>query len=414
MATAVAAAGGVPAAGIAAMCSEEVAEFEGAPEPGLTLFVQFTWSAGLRAGLPASPEAVLCRLLACDGERCWEGDLRRRDLAGPLGESWSDPGNLRLLLEALTPGSATSPGGTEAPTGTIDPTASVLDRGATFASEGVVPPARPAGVPRAEAIWTCAEGSGLGGVSKGSAPLQLSVRLNFNEGPVVAIRGVLFPPADLSAGLMRFFALAHGAQTAADACVAAADEERAALLKRREALQGQLDALPVELEEEEERLLTEFVSVLNAQKRRCRRLWEARRAELQGAEAPLVEPAGADHKVPPGASLEDCLDRGDPVAAPGGLDGERDDPLATMCSLTFATQPHLAASPPEPGGGAGGGGTGSAFTIPLTLGMGEFGEGLLARAASAAAFAAPAQPWPPSAGTAAGQAPASGERKRRK
>ena len=35
-----------------------------------------------------------------DGAQCWAGPLRRKDLAGPLGESWKDPANLRLLQTA--------------------------------------------------------------------------------------------------------------------------------------------------------------------------------------------------------------------------------------------------------------------------------------------------------------------------
>eukprot|EP00969_Alexandrium_andersonii_P030806 1344468-Alexandrium_andersonii.AAC.1 len=98
--------------------------------------------------------------------------------------------------------------------------------------------------------------------------------------------------------------------------------------------------------------------------------------------------------------------------------GVREDPLATMCSLTFATQPQLQQAPAmasEPADRA----TGSAFTIPLTLGMCDFAE---AQTTAFAAPAAPAQPWPPpqageaSVGTkrAAGQVPSSAASKRRK
>ena len=58
-----------------AFIAEEVAEFVDAPALGLSLFVQSTWSAGLPEKLPEGPNAVLCRLLACDGLRCWEGFL---------------------------------------------------------------------------------------------------------------------------------------------------------------------------------------------------------------------------------------------------------------------------------------------------------------------------------------------------
>ena len=39
----------------------------------------------------------VCRM---DGNHCWAGPLQRRDLAGPLENSWKDPANLRLLREA--------------------------------------------------------------------------------------------------------------------------------------------------------------------------------------------------------------------------------------------------------------------------------------------------------------------------
>jgi hypothetical protein len=47
------------------------------------------WACPFIWGLPAR----------MDGNHCWAGPLRRRDLAGPLENSWKDPANLRLLRE---------------------------------------------------------------------------------------------------------------------------------------------------------------------------------------------------------------------------------------------------------------------------------------------------------------------------
>lgn len=319
-----------------AASSEEVAEFIDAPAPGLSLFVQSTWSISVRAGLPTDTEAVLCQLLACDGERCWEGSLRRRDLAGPLGDSWGDPSNLKLLLAALAGEVLGDPSG-----GYLGGAGSTgRDRNSTL--------------PRSEALWTCPDDA-IG------SPLKLSIRFLYREGPVVAVRGVDLPRTDLAVGLSRFFALAHGSQMAAAACVAAAEEERTSLQQRQEALQRKLEALPEQLEVEEERLLKEFAIVLNAQKRRCRSLWEAGRRD-SARDQPLGSgPLGLRAQVAAPASIEDCLSRGD-------LREEAEDvfvvqnPDSVFPSLTFASPPQAFAES----------GTCGVFTIPLTLGMSDF------------------------------------------
>eukprot|EP00928_Gymnodinium_smaydae_P022904 TRINITY_DN19096_c0_g1_i1.p1 TRINITY_DN19096_c0_g1~~TRINITY_DN19096_c0_g1_i1.p1 ORF type:complete len:378 (-),score=104.61 TRINITY_DN19096_c0_g1_i1:74-1207(-) len=328
------------AAETAAATAEELAEFHDAPAPGLSLFVQSTWAAGLPLRLPSaeSGSALLCRILACDGERCWEGSLRRSDLAGPLGDSWSDPSNLRLLLDALA---ARREGG--------------------------------AALPSSEAVWGCGDGR--------HAHLELSVRFLFREGPVVAIRGVRLAPASLGAGLSRLFALAHGAQTAASACVGAADAECAALQQRREALQRQLQALPGELEMEERRLLAEMVEVLNNQKRRCRDVWKQTRRE-----AGFADDAANEEAVPGAVPSLEALQEGQPGGSAVAKEevakreevAKEEDFDDDVMSLVFATQPSgpPGASVKEDADAAAAAAAARAqensaftFTIPLTLGM---------------------------------------------
>jgi len=118
---------------------------------------------------------------------------------------------------------------------------------------------------------------------------------------------------------------------------------------------------------------------LNAQKRRCRRLWQARQLERYGGAAAF------DGDLPPlapaTASLAECLDREDPPEAPYEPSGDVDRDwfaapgvgLGTQCSLTFASQPPLATA------GAAEAGHGSAFTIPLTLGMCDYGGASIAQ-----------------------------------
>merc|ERR1712137_1376309 len=91
--------------------------------------------------------------------------------------------------------------------------------------------------------------------------------------------GVSFGRTSLSNGLSKFFMLAQAAQLASGACVAAADEERKRLLQQQGTLQSNLQALPGQLEIEEERLLRSFATVLNEQKRLCRNLWQSGRRQ---------------------------------------------------------------------------------------------------------------------------------------
>ena len=242
------AAAGVESIAEAAANADRVAEFVDAPLPGLTLFVQCRWSAGLPLRLPpGGADSVLCTLLACDGNRCWEGSLRRRDLAGPLGESWGEPSNLRLLLDALAARSISSSAG-----------------------EGVLP--------TSEATWTCLDAGKL-------APLELAIRFVYREGPVVAVRGVSLAPGGLTAGLSRFFDIAYGAQTAARAFTSIATDEHAVLLQREADLRRQIDSLPLEKQAEDDRLLKEMMVILNNQKQRCLKLWQDNRKAMGGSSA---------------------------------------------------------------------------------------------------------------------------------
>mmetsp|Transcript_6410 Transcript_6410/g.9921 ORF Transcript_6410/g.9921 Transcript_6410/m.9921 type:complete len:405 (+) Transcript_6410:113-1327(+) len=317
-----AAADGVMAA---AAVADEVAEFMDTPEPGSSLFVQSTWSAGIPTQLPTGTNSVLCRLLACDGEQCWEGVLRRCDLSGALGDSWGKASNLRLLLDALAA------------------------RGRTSASNGDV--AAPPPSPHGEAVWSL--------LDIGAAPLDLTVRFVYREGPVVAVPRVTLQRANVSVGLSRFFALAHGAQMAAHACVNAAEVECAHLRERCELLQKQVDVHQQNVEAEEERLMVEFAAVLNAQKRRCRKLWEANRRAGAG------DNPGAFPVMHATASLEECLDRQDPPDECDLLDGVGAGP-GTVASAVSLAYPSMTLPPSV---GAEDGGNDATFTIPLTLGM---------------------------------------------
>ena len=338
------AAAGVESIAEAAAHADRVAEFVDAPLPGLTLFVQCRWSAGLPLRLPpGGADSVLCTLLACDGNRCWEGSLRRRDLAGPLGESWGEPSNLRLLLDALAARSISSSAG-----------------------EGVLP--------TSEATWTCLDAGKL-------APLELAIRFVYREGPVVAVRGVSLAPGGLTAGLSRFFDIAYGAQTAARAFTSIATDEHAVLLQREADLRRQIDSLPLEKQAEDDRLLKEMMVILNNQKQRCLKLWQDNRKAMGGSSA--ASPLGVPEKAT--ASLEECLERFDELDAVGGPDQhDDDDDLARPTpfgasgtddgmSLVFATQPpsmiQASASKHLADGSARA--SNFTFTIPLTLGMGD-------------------------------------------
>lgn len=297
--------------------TEEVAEFGDAPYPGSSLFVKSSWLSPLPLReLPPVAESVICHLLACDSEHCWQGQLRRCDLAGPLEQSWSKHANLQLLCEALT--------------GTIaaKPTTSSSQADAR-------------GVPSAQAVWTVS--------GSHDAPLELAIRFLFRAGPIIAIKGVRLLRIELGGGLCQFFALAHGGQVEARTSKEVADEECNSLQRRRDALQRQFDALPQQLEAEERRLLDEFAAILNCQKRRCRQLWDERRAR-SGLSPPPVD---LPFTSPTQPSLEACLDR-------------RDDTLRRQPNPDVTPHSHLSlafVSPVRQDA--------STFTIPLTLGMGD-------------------------------------------
>lgn len=360
-----------------AFIAEEVAEFIDAPAPGISLFVQATWSAGLPEKLPEGADAVLCRLLACDGLRCWEGAMRRADLSGPLGDSWAKQSNLRLLMDALAarapPSSVGSHDGGSMPS--IGREADLL---------GAFRDALPVG----EAAWTCTQGH--------DAALSLTIRFVYREGPVVAVRGVSLVRSDVNAGLSRFFALAHGAQTAASACIAAAEAECAQLREQQDILQRRLEALPKETEDAEDRLLQEMAHALNNQKRRCRQLFLAS-CQASATEGPEVDPATVSLVQEPATmSLEACLDRSEPPAPPEDIDAT-DDAFQKGFEMIELSAPSLVFASDtlmRPAVDDAGEGSAFTFTIPLTLGMSDYGnapssgkrtatgESLLARAGS--------------------------------
>eukprot|EP00929_Paragymnodinium_shiwhaense_P114287 TRINITY_DN82629_c0_g1_i1.p1 TRINITY_DN82629_c0_g1~~TRINITY_DN82629_c0_g1_i1.p1 ORF type:complete len:431 (+),score=68.84 TRINITY_DN82629_c0_g1_i1:37-1329(+) len=324
----------------------EIVEFPDAPVVGASLFVLPQWGAGLPEKLPPGDGAtVLCKLLACDGERSWEGALRHSDLGGPLGESFGDASNLRLLCNALA--------------------------GPQSSSEAL---------PRSEAIWTCS--------ATAHAPLELAIRFVYREGPVVAVRGVRLAAASLSSGLSRFFDIARQTQLARDDVVAAANDSCLTLQKDQEVMKQRLQQLPSQLEQVEERLLEQMVAVLNAQKKRCRKLWldncEMLKTGARGGIGRFPRPE------PPMASLEECLeqrteaDGRDAVEEeeehqenPGGYNAEPvcDSALSLVIASLPQTQVPASAS-------AGPMGHPPTFTIPMTLGM---SESLLPSMASSAA-----------------------------
>jgi len=383
-----------------AASAEEVAEFADSPVYGTSLFVHAKWNVDACAdGVPDAEETALCRLLACDGERCWEGALLRSHLAAQLGDSWRGTGGLRLLLGALAEprSGGSSQWSGDQPSSTLGACATLalgVGSAATASAPAGLAGAAPPPFPLAEASWTCPEGS--------AGPLKLVVRFIYREGPITAVPGVLLPPCGLSAGLSTLFGLAHGAQVAASACAAAAEEECAALQGRKESLKRDLDALESQVAAEEARLLEEFAAVLNAQKRRCRRLWEAGRGGLAigGAGAALAIPTAAtigqcidlpDEPAPPeaprlaaegpaelaagaaagqpdtcawGSSLAYCSPPGSPRGGSRQPRG-RQDTCAWGSSLAYCSPPTQAASAavrgPEP----------NVFSIPLTLGMND-------------------------------------------
>lgn len=240
-------------------------------------------------------------------------------------------------------------------------------------------------LPTSEAVWRCYHGEGDG------SPLELSVRFVLREGPMMAIPGLLLHRMKLHAGISHLFTLALGAQAASDACVTAANAELEGMERRRAEVRDALAAMPERLKAEEERLLKEFTTALNAQKRQLRRLWEAGRRDATLRAAGGM-PAFVARHVP--ASLGECLDRAF-AEGPGPLPSDaaaRDaDDTAAARSLTFASPPPAAASQMDDRQDTLA--TCFADTIPLVLGMddGLGGEALprsVGRGADAVALAA--------------------------
>merc|ERR1711971_553278 len=104
--------------------------------------------------------------------------------------------------------------------------------------------------------------------------------------------------------------MGHGAQTAAAACIAAAEGGCAQLQRRREGFQRQLEALPKDAQTADDQLLEAMAQALNSQKRRCRKLWEAgcQAAAVEGPDVDLDAATTSLVEEPATISLEECLD----------------------------------------------------------------------------------------------------------
>lgn len=285
------------------------------------LFVQCKWcfDASTTVEPTAETSDVLCELTMMDGNHCWAGPLRRRDLAGPLENSWKDPANLRLLREALVAPAAPS----------------------------VTAPPLFMGGPTAESSWKVEHGE-----------LQLTVRFIYREGPVAAIQSARFPKVDLKDSLQTICRSVRALQEDVRKQKEQVQLERATPQQRQEVLKRRLEILPKEVEDHETQLLEALCGVLNAQKRRCRGLWEST------CEAPEI----AVERGAPTMSLEECLDRevpnvglredspepaGAPAAGPAGPAASLQIESATsMFSLSY----DVARAE-------------TTFSIPLTLGM---------------------------------------------
>lgn len=325
---------------------EDLAEFADAPAPGLSLLASVTWEPG---PLPHSREgeARVCQLLVSDGQRCWQGDLLRRHLGGPLGESWGDPSNLQLLKTALSGSSAAKP-----PAATLAPP--TLTFGSQTQASGWVAQRLSSQAPASEAVWSCSRDE--------DAELVLSVRFLFKEGPVVAVRHVSLGRPLAAGTIQHLLALGQGAQVAADACVSAVEAQTVQLQRRQEELTKKLAELPGQLERQEQDLIAEFAALLNAQKRRCRRLYQRRQA--QSGLLPERRHLDEEPLGPATATLAECLDRpGAPVAEP-----EEDEPSDEGGGprLDFS----LLAELPLPA--VSGEDRGEGFSLPMTLGMADF------------------------------------------
>ncbi|CAE8591478.1 unnamed protein product, partial [Polarella glacialis] len=327
---------------VRSLATENIAEFPDALSPGLPLIVQSAWRLGILSaaagGDRPSGQDEICHLRAFDGARCWEGVLHRTDLAGPLGNSWEDPLNLRLLFSALC----------------RTPLSPVAGAGAVLTP-----------TPRAEAVWRCSDVLGDG--SDAFQSLELSVRFLYQEGPVAAIRAARLESVPAGPGLAKLCAHVRGLQAADEACTQAAAQERASFQGRLESLKRRLEALPGQAEAEERRLLGSLAEVLNAQKRRCRRRWEATKTRTQAR----VE-QGVDFEPPAPAtlSLQECLERTDDVKRPPEAVDKDASAVELGASPTFGydPEPQFLRSAPEEAPAADTGTAG--FSIPLTLGMG--------------------------------------------
>jgi len=302
-----------------------ILEFPDALGPGLPLFVQTTWrlateskAAGFEGG-----DTEICHLVVFDGLRCWEGLLCRKDLAGPFINSWNSPVNLRLLRSALSE----------------------------------IPPRRghALDVPKAEAVWQLDTPLG----QAGECSLELSVRFVYREGPVAAVRGAKLSATLLGPALARLCAQVRALQASAELCKEAAAQERINLQQRQESLKRQLECLPSQVADEEEQVLQQLCGVLNAQKRRCRRIWQT----TLDAESADVEQARPPAEAGATLSLQDCLER-DAAEADAGMDADQPALASPVASLTFGESlARPIAGPGEP----------ATFSIPLTLGMSSWG-----------------------------------------
>jgi hypothetical protein len=137
-------------------------------------------------------------------------------------------------------------------------------------------------------------------------------------------------------------------------------------------LQRQLEVLPKQAEDDDTRLLEEMVRALNNQKRRCLKLWQAG-CLIGSADGPGTDLDQATRSLmdePITTSIEaatlSCLDRELPPDVVEDVPDEKVDITACSApSLVFAAESLQQPFSAEVGGE-------STFTIPLTLGMGDF------------------------------------------
>ncbi|CAE7619033.1 unnamed protein product [Symbiodinium sp. CCMP2592] len=320
-----------------AMAGPALVEFTDALGASAPLFVQCAWEAntfGSAESETAEAEKEICRLVIFDGSHCWRGPLCRRHLAGPLGESWRDPVNLRLLRSALT-----------SPQASGTSTSSVLG-------------------PRAEASWKLVEAPpGAASAEPEPLELELTVRFVYKEGPVAAVQAARFHTVPLLAALGGLCRGVRDLQAEAREQQRLAKSRQSALQEKQETLKRQLEALPKEAEAQEKHLLEGLCSVLNAQKRRCLGLFDVL---ADGG-------AGREPAHGPTMSLEHCLDREVDVPAPSLT--RLPQPTASALSMPSAA-PSLDLESPMASlafGDSLRGAPETTFSIPLTLGMSAIG-----------------------------------------